>query len=360
MTLLIALVAALAPLNPLPIVGQRELSHARDRWLQGVLALGTLWLAFHGAHWLALIALWHLITWHDESSRSSVLLWAGIGATWGLLRTLPLQAFTYMPWVWLTWGVVQSAMCLYGWLKLEWPVVNRVTLGKRSKGSFGSPVLTGIYLAIIAPFAPWWAWILLAPGIWLTNSWTAAFGLALGAAWLFPGAAIYLGAAMVGAVGLLFASKYQEEPPVVGKATWRNQRLFEGLPRGDSIDGWYGRWAGDRLLLYHWWHSPHRWVGWGPGTAPKAMLHWNSRIRRGLELPNGSCHFDLGETVYEMGALGLLAVIAFLVPIALQLRLGDPWSAAWMVTAVISLGHWPLRHPAIGLLFLVISARVVL
>ena len=365
MIFLLALAAALAPLNPLPIVTQWDLAQARDRWLLGVLALGTVWLAAHGDYWLALMALWHALVWSHEVSeekkiilRSSLILWASIGVTWELLRSLSTQALDVFPWVWLAWGVIQSAVCVYTWLRLEWPTVNRPTLGKRTKGTYGSPVLTGIYLAMIAPFAPWWAWLLLAPGIWLTNSWTAAIGLALGGAWRYPGAAIPLGGGILIALLVLFASKYQEGP-VVGKATWWNQRIFEGLPRGDSIDGWYGRWAADRLLLYYWWHSDHRWLGHGPGTVPKMLMRWNSRLRdRGLELPNGSAHCDVGELTYEHGLIGFFAAVAFAIPILANLRLGDPWSAVWIVTVVVSLGHWPMRHPALAILFLIVSARL--
>ena len=355
---LIAVLATVgATCNPLSIVAQRELARARDTWLFGVLALGTAWLAWHGHYWLAIMALWHLVTWRDESLRSSVLLWGGVGATWFFLRALPPWAFDLLPWVWLAWGAVQSVICVYTWRRLEWPTANRPTLGKRTKGTFGSPVLTAIYLAAVAPFAPWWGWVLLAPGIWFTNSWTAALGLALGAAWRSPSIALVIAIVVLAAFLLLFVSKYRERD-VMGTATWWSQRVLESLPRGDSVDGWYARAMGARLLLYYWWHSDRRWLGHGPGTAPRQLMRWNSRLKDRGELLNGSCHCDVLETLYEMGLVGLAAVVAFGLPILMRLQLGDPWSAAWLVLAVVSLGHWPMRHPALGLLFLTVSARL--
>ena len=62
---------------------------------------------------------------------------------------------------------------------------------------------------------------------------------------------------------------------------------------------------------------------------------------------------------HEYGLVGLLAVLAFAWRIGSHLTLGDPWSAAWLAGAVMSFGHWPMRHTTLGVTFLAISARVL-
>ena len=136
----------------------------------------------------------------------------------------------------------------------------------------------------------------------------------------------------------------------------RGQRLLEWTPRGDSVDGWRARWVVTRLLVAEWWHGGHRWLGQGPGSASKAVRLWSSRQR--MELPNGEAHNDPLQVLYEMGLVAMLALIAFVAPILLNLRVGDPWASAWLAGAVLSLGHWPWRHPVLGLMLLVISAKL--
>lgn len=352
---LIALAAALAPGNIVMIVAQRDLARARDRWLLATLGVGSVWLAFHGALWLALLGLWYVCAWREETQRSSLIVWAGIGASWFLLRSMPDSAWTYLPWAWLLLACAQVVACVWMAWKTEFPKDNRRRLGWRTKGTLGSPVITGIFLAVTFPFAPFWLWPVYAVGVWLTFSFTTFVGIALGAAWLFPGSAIY----SAGVLALLLWTMWQSKRhsgDVVGTATFASQRLLEATPRGDSVDGWWGRLLADQLLIAEWWAGGRRWLGQGPGSAGKAVQQWNSMQAR--ELPNGEAHCDGLQLLYEYGLLGLGAALAFAGGVVPHLALGDAWSAAWIVTIAISLIHWPLRHPAIAMLFLAVSARL--
>lgn len=345
--LLTLLGALLVPLNAITMVATRELATARDRWLLAVLTLVTVWLAWQpGLLWLALIALWHLARWRDPALLGSVVMWAAIGATWALLRSLPPWAFDVIAWGWVAGAVGQVGFCLWSWRVTDWSVIKRPSLGRRVKGTLGSPVLTAFYFTLTAPFTPWWLWPMLGVGFYLTCSWSALIGLAVAGAWMWP-----LTALPVAAGGLAVAMLGWWSPVV------RGQRLLEWLPRGDSVDGWLTRWTLTRLLLWHWWTGGHRWLGHGPQSTTRQARLWGSRT--GVELPNGEGHCDIAQTVYEMGLLGAFAMLAFGWPILSRLTIGDPWSASWIALIVISLGHWPLRHPILGLMFLVISARLV-
>ena len=222
------------------------------------------------------------------------------------------------------------------------------------KGTYGSPVLTAISLSAVAPFVPWYVIPLLAPGVYLTFSFTCFIGVAIATTWMMPQSGVYVWSGLaVLLVALLLAKRHEVD--VVGPATFRNQRLFEWTPRGDSTDGWWSRLILDRLMLEHWWTAA-RWLGHGPGHAQGEARKWGSRGDR--DLLSGECHCDVLQHVYEYGLLGLAAVLAFCVPIVMNLRIGDPWSAAWLVLLVVSAIHYPARHPALGLMWLAISARL--
>lgn len=367
-SLLVALAASLAPANAIPLVANRALARARDRWLLSVLTLGTVWLAFQGEYAFALISLWHLCVWPQKRDAelgetglahehlSTLVLWIAIGAMWFLLKTVPLWAYDYIRWAWLLVAVGQVAILVAAQWLVDWPADNRPRLGKRAKGTFGSPVLTAIYLAAVVPLAPWWLAPVFAVGLYLTWSYTALVGLSVAVVALQ--ATIWWGVAIPIALALLFWARCNPKD-IQGKATYRTQRLFESTPRGDSVDGWRGRWVEDILLLRTWWQAPWRmWLlGFGPGSAAVHTRIWSSR--QSQELPTGEAHADGLQHLYEYGALGGLAGAVFLVTVGQHLRLGDMWSAAWLSLLAMSLVHWPCRHPSLAPTFLILSARLV-
>ena len=331
------LAAALAPLIPLPMVNGRLVAHARSLWLLGVLTLGIVWLASVEL-WLALLGLWFLIRWTREAEPMtllpSILQWAGVGASWALLRQIPPPWFAVLPWAWLAIAAWET-----GWL-----VARRVKLGGRQRGNFGSPAITALYLALCAPFCPWWGWPVLAVGLGLTSSFLALGAIGVGMVWLWPGTWLY------GALAALTGALLWCWSPEVG-----GQRLLEWTPRGDTIDSLVSRGRGWQLILHH---GRARWLlGAGPNTMEPSLLAWGSRYD--MELCWGEGFNEVLHVYYEYGLLGVAALAAFAWRVASHVAFGDPWSAAWVVGIVLSLAHWPMRHPSIGLVWLAISARIV-
>jgi hypothetical protein len=41
--------------------------------------------------------------------------------------------------------------------------------------------MSALFLALVAPFVPWWLWPAWALGLWLTSSWAAVLALGIGA-----------------------------------------------------------------------------------------------------------------------------------------------------------------------------------
>ena len=77
-----------------------------------------------------------------------------------------------------------------------------------------------------------------------------------------------------------------------------------------------------------------------------------------LELTWGEGFNELLHFYYEYGLLGVAAIAAFCWPVVQKLNMGDPWSAAWIVGVVLSLGHWPFRH-TFALVWLAVGAYLV-
>ena len=332
------LAVAAAPLIPLDFVSGRLMAHARSLWLLGLLTVGIVWLAPREL-WLALIGLWFLIRWAKEADPPALLpslvQWIGVGATWGLLLALPPSWLAWAPWGWLAIAGWQSGTL----------IARKAHLGGRQKGTLGSPVLTALYLALVSPFCPWWGWPLLGAGLTIIWSYQAWVAVAVGMVWLWPGSW-----PLMTAGGLLVAMLWAWSPMLAG------QRLLEWTPRGDTIDSLVSRWRGWQLILHH---GRAQWLlGAGPLTMEPALLRWGSRYD--LELCWGEGFNELLHFWYEYGMLGVVAVGAFLWRVAPHLELRDPWSAAWVVGLILTLGHWPLRHASIGLPWLAISAMLVM
>lgn len=341
MSLLVATLIALVPRISLRYVSTEGLRQVNYIWLLGLLAVGSLWLIGQGEAWLGLIGCWFLCRWRTPELRNPLLRWAALGATWGLLLAVPRTLWPWIALAWVGWACLHGVAVAYRALRIRpW----------RQKGWAPSPVMTALSLALVTPFAPWWAWPFLAVGLGLTCSWVAILGVGVGWVWLYPGSWL-LGAvaALTGGI-LLGVSRWQRRFP-----TW--VPWLEWTPRGDSLDGVRSRlvgWAGLGLLLAR---QPRWWWGRGPDTTEAGLLEVSSRS--GVEVPLGDACNDLVQLTVEYGILGVLAAGAFVWRIAPHLTLGDPWSAAWIVGAVLSLAHYPLRYPPTGLVWLAVSAKLV-
>lgn len=340
-------VACVAVLNPVEMVAIRDLTSARDRLLLGATAALGIWAALEGALWLALLALWHVARWRSRDTLPSLMIWLLIAGLWALLRHVPPAAWPWVAWAWCAAAAWQVGVCVYRWIVTDWSPIKRKSLGRRSKGLLGSPVLTSFFFVLVAPFCPWWGWPVLALGLWLTCSITAAVALALALAVLHPTWTPWIAAALGLSAAAWIGSR---------QTRWR---IFEWTPRGDSLDAWESRRRLTVLLLWHWLRAPWaRFVwGFGPDATAESSRQWSSR--QAIELPNGEAHNDPAQLAYEYGLVGAAAAMAFIAPIVPHLRLGDPWSAAWLALVAISFVHWPLRHPVLGVMGLVLSVRLL-
>lgn len=345
MTLLIALAAMLAPAMPIRMISTRELVKLRNWWLLATLSLGALALAWQGEVWLALMAGWYAARWRAPEQHAGLLTWVAIGATWFLLRSLPADLFGYLPWGWLAVAGYHVGVCLWVACTMPSPYARRPLLGLwRTKAFQGSPAITALFFALVSPFCPWWAWPALAIGLYLTWSWLAFIGVAVGLAVLHPTWAGWILLSLGTLLGLWALS-------------WRfGVKLFEWTPRGDSFDSVINRLILWGLLVQGWWQGP-RWLGRGPYSVEPMLRRWSSRCW--IELPNGEACVDPLQHLYEYGLVGGAAVVAFGIRSGLHLELGDPWSAALVAGMAMSLGHYPCRQPAVGLVLLAVAAGVM-
>ena len=341
--LFVALGAALAPASPIPMIAVRELAKLKDRWLLVTLALGSTWL-LTVEPWLGVMGWWHVFRWTSPATLPGLTTWTAIGATWFLLRSMPPWAWDWLPWAWLLIAAGHVVWCAV----LAWspnPHARRPLFGLwRTKASQGSPAITALFFALVAPFCPWWGWPVLALGLYLTWSWLAFIGVAVGVMVLHPAWA-YGTVVIMSVVSTIWFVSWR-----------RGVKLLEWTPRGDSFDSVINRLIVWKLIVVAWWHGP-RWLGRGPYSLEPELRRWSSRCW--IELPNGEGCVDPLQHLYEYGVLGACAVVLFVVRVLPSFHLGDPWSAALLAGAAMSWGHYPWRMPAIGLVLLTIAAGVV-
>lgn len=340
MRYLLALATALIPALPLRYVSTVGLLWVSYVWLLALLGVGGLWLAWQGEVWLALVCLWFLCRWRTTELRNAVIRWVAVGATWGLFLHVSRRAW---PWIALAWVLLQCVQSLV----VLWRGVQARPW--RQSGWSPSPVMTALAIALVTPFAPWWAWPVLGLGLALTCSWLAFLGVGVGWVWLHPGSWPVAALGLATGACLVGLSRWQHRP---GGHPW-----LEWTPRGDSLDGIASRvggWAGLLLLLLQ---TPGWWWGRGPDTTESGLLEVSSRS--GFEAPLGDACNELVQLTVEYGVLGFLIAVAFVWRVAPHLAFGDPWSAAWVIGLVLAMAHYPLRYPATGLVWLAVSARLV-
>lgn len=333
---LTALAAALMPAIPLVQVSTAQLAKARSYWLLGLLTLAICWLAWSEL-WLALIGFAFLCRWRSPAELPSLVAWGGVAASWFLLLHIPRDLYDWIVLGWLAVALWQVGVLMDRYARMR----------RRMVGTFGSPVLTGLYLAAVLPLAPLWVVPILGIGLVLTSSIAAGGAVAVAMVWRFPWT-WPLPLATASIILVLWAYS----PTVKGR------RILEWSLRGDTADSVWARWYAWRVIVHELRQHPQHWVfGIGPGSAVKALRQWGSRLK--VELPYEVTNEAL-QLVYEYGLIGGLAALAFVWRVGSHLTLGDPWSAAWVGFLVLSFTHWPLRHPLIGPVFLAVSVRVVL
>ena len=325
--------AAAAPALPLGIIARRDVASVTSLWLLGLVAAGSVWLTTVGELWLGLVGLWLLLHWRSSALLSTVLGWAGVAATWGLLRTLPASAFDVVLAGWLLVAGAHVAL-------MAWGPSRRA---RRRKATLGSPAAQALLFGLLLPLAPLLAWPALLVGFWWTSSWVALLGVLGGALVRWPDLAWAWGAAILLGV-LLWAVRPLREV------------VLEMTPRGNATDTFRWRWHVLLLTLLAMTEKRIWLRGDGPETMAPQLRRWASRF--GTELPNAEAHCEPLQVVYEYGVLGALILAAFVWRVAPGLAWGDPWSAAWVAGAVLALGHWPMRLAPIGLVWLAVSARV--
>ena len=185
---------------------------------------------------------------------------------------------------------------------------------------------------------------MLALGLYLTWSWLALIGVAVGMMVMYPAWAWLPAVTSFVTLGVWFLS-------------WaRGIKLFEWTPRGDSFDSVVNRLIVWVLIVRGWWQGP-RWLGRGPYSLEPELRRWSSRCW--IELPNGEACQDGLQHLYEYGVVGMVALGCFLWRLSGGLGPGDPWSAALVAGLTMSLGHYPFRQPAIALVILTCAAGVM-
>ena len=182
-------------------------------------------------------------------------------------------------------------------------------------------------------------------GLLVTSSWGAWLALATGMAVLHPLSAPW--SALVGA-GLALAGL---SLPCPWSPLWR---VLNALPRGASVDSLRQRRRLWRIMASQWR------VAWPWGTGPDSMSRWARRwqVAYRTPLPLGEAHSEPLQLAWEYGVAGALTVVLVAWRVGRGLQWGDPWSAAAVVAGVLCLGTFPLRVAPLGIVVLVVWARV--
>lgn len=370
-----ALLLALVPALAMRWINDPELADARDLWLLAVLGLGA-GAVWPTAPWLSCIACWFLIRWRSMDLVPSLVTWMGIGASWYLLRALPGWAWEWLPAAWLIvalWHVAVLAVQydrryvtgVTGARQVEAPTwLLRITDGairwrtSRPWGLLGSGPTTALYLTLVSPFAPWPVWLVLMAGIYLTGSYVALSAALIGFAVVHVSVApLMLAGVALAALGAGLMLWQEAQDPF--KRRW--------APYLDRFTTHRGSLDGLRLRLNVWrvlWLVAHRstWrvnvMGRGPSTL-EAELERRSFAWE-IALPEGGSFNEFLWMAWDLGAFGVVAMGLFALQTLKGFQVGDPWSAALVTGAVLACGHFPMRLPQTGLVFLAVGARLSL
>lgn len=135
------------------------------------------------------------------------------------------------------------------------------------------------------------------------------------------------------------------------------KRYLEYTPRGDSFDPLKARWQAYVALWRALWRNRVWLTGAGPDTTERFLQRYAARTREAV--PSGAAFNEPLQLCYEYGLFGFIAILTLLALALPNLKPGDPWSAAWVAGATLSLFHWPCRLPMTGSVFLAITVKVL-
>ena len=198
----------------------------------------------------------------------------------------------------------------------------------------GSASLTGCYLAMIAPLAPWPLWPVFGLGLYWSGSVLAVVAVSA-ASWLCLLSAMgWVPIAVLSAV----LGAWAVTKRLAGSSRWR---LFEYLPRGDSLDSIWLRartWRSVSTALM----DRRVWpFGRGWGACGRDLRRHHSATGASVMLDHVFC--EPLEIVYEFGVFGVTALgLAGL----LVYRVADwhsPFTFALLVWAFTMTGSLTLR-----------------
>ena len=315
--------------------------YLRDKAWQ---TLGAMAVLVVGATCPPLAILLALALWH--TGEINALRDAGIFPPFVAVATMGAVAFVFMLTVsvpawqhdWLRGAIVLAGLSQVGvlgfqlWQLLRMQKPQSFHFWRDSlRGSFGNRVVTAAFLAFCLPLAPWWLMPAFGLGLLATNSFTALGGAALGLAVLHPSLVGYW------APGVALA--------LVSIIYWR----------GNPIDSFTERKLIWRLCVEAWWYSPRRefWLGQGHDAFGRQSRWWAAQNL--VKQRYSQAHNDAAQVLLEYGALGALALAAWLGGLGFGMRLGDPWTAALLVALFCSLNQFTLHLPNTGLPVVVVA-----
>lgn len=193
------------------------------------------------------------------------------------------------------------------------------------RGSMGNRVVTGGFLAFCFALAPGPLVPVFALGVLATNSFTALAASLVALAIRYPHASLYwLPLVLVATVACWHWRGHPRDSVAGRRAIWT--LCWQSW----LADTWQGRLLGHGHWHFttqaRWWHAQ--------GLVRDIYTH---------------AHQDALEFLLEYGAVGMLAVAAFLTLLIRGMVMGDPWTAALAAGLVVGMNQFTLHLPHTGL-----------
>lgn len=340
-----ALAAALAPAISIRFVSARNFDAARDVWLYAIGWFGAV-ASFSVSLPLGLISVAVMLHWRDWNQAGAVLTWAGIVVTWAIVQGLPVWALDVLQY---GWRVAMLGLIAVGWRQRARKYEFKATTGSR--------IIFAALLVLVWPFTHPLEWPFYAYALWRTSSWSALAGLLAAIAVLYP---VLLPAtiAFAAMVAILFTSR------------WATVQILDRTPRGGSLDGLRQRWHTWKAMVRVTRQWPTWLVGWGPIPASRVGVSLEHELaleavrlsrKAGNEIPlaTSPTHCEPLELACTYGLLGAAAVVVLGYQLATRMTWGDPWSAAAVGGAMLSVANIPARAVPTGVVWLITMAVVV-
>jgi hypothetical protein len=331
--------------------------------LAGVLFLAPLWAWYIGAAWppslrdnalktlgaasVVMVAtacwplaiLWGLALWHwtdpDDAQQADlqppiagVLAIGTVAAIFLLTAQVPVAEIGWVRGAILAGGLGQIGVLAWQAAKLFQERHRGYTYHfwrDSLRGSMGNRVVTGGFLAFCFALAPAPLLPIFGLGVLATHSFTALGATAVALAIRFPGWALVWAPAALLAAGVCWHWRGHPRDSVRGRAdiwwlVWHS--WLEDTWRGRLLG--HGHWTFSRRA--RWWHSQ--------GLVRDIYSH---------------AHQDALQALIEYGAVGVLALGAWLALLTRGMAVGDPWTAALAAGLVVGMNQFTLHLPHTGL-----------